>query len=665
MAAIAAISTMSAVLALALAGFALLRARSWRGLVRQAEARAAELLHRNQRLTDEKIAQGAQSELSRAQEDRDRFFSVALDLLAILDFDATFRQLNLAWEGVLGFSLAELKARPAIELVHPEDREATLNEWQRLRIGGGSVDFENRWLGRDGVYRWLSWRATSIPGRERIYAVARDVSERKKLDQIKSDFVSVVSHELRTPLTSIRGSLGLLAGGVAGEIAEPARGLIEIAAKNSDRLVRLINDILDVEKVESGSMHFRFQLVDLAALIAQAVESNQAYAQPFDVRFAVIPPLPEVRVRADPDRLLQVLANLLSNAAKFSPRGGQVEIAVTARAGRVAIAVTDHGKGIPPDFHHRVFERFAQADASSTRQKGGTGLGLSIAKAIVERHGGHIGFATRPEAGTTFTFDLPEWGAETILAEEPLAGPRILVCEDDGDVALLLRLMLEREGYRVDVVASAADAKRQLAAGTYAAMTLDLLLPDQDGLSLFRELRAELRTSRIPVVVVSARAEVGPTEWSGGALGILDWLVKPVDPARLSMAVRRAVLSGPREGARILHVEDDRDLQRVVAAIVGAEAEVVPAATLEEARRHLAEEGSFDLVILDLMLPDGSGLDLLPFLGALTPPTPVVLFSAHEVAADVSRQVASVLVKSQTSNRQLLETIQAALARVG
>jgi len=162
-----------------------------------------------------------------------------------------------------------------------------------------------------------------------------------------------------------------------------------------------------------------------------------------------------------------VLANLLVERRQVLPRGGQVKISVAAHGGRVAISVTDHGRGIPADFHHRVFERFAQADASSTRQKGGTGLGLSIAKAIVERHGGHIGFETRPEVGTTFTFDLPEWGGETPIVEEPAGGPRVLVCEDDPDIALDLRLTLEREGFQVDVVGNAADAKRRLADSLY------------------------------------------------------------------------------------------------------------------------------------------------------------------------------------------------------
>jgi signal transduction histidine kinase len=239
--------------------------------------------------------------------------------------------------------------------------------------------------------------------------VARDVNDRRKVEQMKSDFISVVSHELRTPLTSIRGSLGLIAGGVVGELPEKARVLVGIAAKNSDRLMRLINDILDVEKIESGQMGFRFIPQELMPLVEQALESNRAYGEQFNVGLRLLEAESGVRVRMDADRMQQVLANLLSNAAKFSPRGGTVEVRVKRRdeAG-VQVAVTDHGKGIPLELQDRVFEKFFQADASSTRQKGGTGLGLSISRAIVERHGGQMGFVTAPGEGTTFWFDLPE-----------------------------------------------------------------------------------------------------------------------------------------------------------------------------------------------------------------------------------------------------------------
>jgi PAS domain S-box-containing protein len=383
-------------------------------LFRQADHSAAELARINAEL------QGEIDERARAEAERDRFFDISLEMLCIAGHDGYFRQLNPAWQRALGWTPAELMARPYLEFVHPDDRGVTATEGQRLRLGGGSVDFENRYLAKDGSYRWVSWRSSVSPDGSLIYAVARDIQERKRVEQMKNDFVSVVSHELRTPLTSIRGSLGLIAGGVAGELPEKARLLVDIAAKNSDRLVRLINDILDVEKIESGEMGFRFSPVELMPLVEAAVDGNRAYAQGYEVELRIVRAVDGVRVWADPDRLLQVMANLLSNSAKFSPRGGVVEVEVVARGGEVRVAVTDHGRGIPADFQARIFEKFAQADSSSTRQKGGTGLGLSISRAIVERHRGRISFTSEARGRTCFFFDLPEWEGGAI---EPSLDP--------------------------------------------------------------------------------------------------------------------------------------------------------------------------------------------------------------------------------------------------
>jgi PAS domain S-box-containing protein len=371
-------------------------------LFRRADESAAELARINAALKAE------MDERTHAEQERNRFFDMSRDMLCIAGFDGYFKQINATWERVLGYTAEELKARPFVEFVHPDDRGATSTEAQQLSSGGGTLDFENRYLAKDGTWRWLSWRSSVNQERELIYAVARDIQDRKRVEQMKNDFVSVVSHELRTPLTSIRGSLGLIAGGVAGELPEKARQLVEIAAKNCERLVRLVNDMLDVEKIESGTMGFRFAALELMPLVEQAVDVNRAYAEELGVELRIVAPVEGARIWADADRILQVMTNLLSNAAKFSPRDGMVEIAVRrGEAGRLLISVTDHGKGISPEFQPRVFERFAQADSSSTRQKGGTGLGLSISKAIVERHGGRIGFESEPGT-TTFTFELPE-----------------------------------------------------------------------------------------------------------------------------------------------------------------------------------------------------------------------------------------------------------------
>lgn len=346
-----------------------------------------------------------------AESDRDRFFDISLELLCIAGFDGYFKQLNPAWEAILGWTLDELKAQPLTRLVHPDDLPSTRAEQQRLRMGGAVVDFENRYRTRDGSYRWLSWRAVPVPERELIYAVARDIEDQKQVEQMKTDFISVVSHELRTPLTSIRGALGLLAGGVAGKIPEKAHRLLDIAAKNSERLGRLIDDILDIEKIESGKMGFRFAPLELMLAVEQAVEFNQGYAQTHEAELRIVERLAGAKVWADPDRIQQVIANLLSNGCKFSPRGGTVEVAVSRRDSLLCVAVTDHGKGISPEFQGRIFQKFAQADTSSTRQMGGTGLGLNISRAIVERHGGSMGFESVPGVATTFFFELPEWTA--------------------------------------------------------------------------------------------------------------------------------------------------------------------------------------------------------------------------------------------------------------
>jgi len=234
------------------------------------------------------------------------------------------------------------------------------------------------------------------------------VAARIQLEKMKHEFISTVSHELRTPLTSILGSLALIAGGVAGTLSVQTRPLIEVAHRNAQRLTRLINDILDIDKIESGQMQFNLCAQELTPIVRQAIEANRSYAEQYGVEFVLAHELPGARSEVDSDRLNQVLANLLSNAAKFSPAKTEVTVVIERRQGSIRIAVSDRGPGIPPEFRSRIFQKFSQSDASDTRQKGGTGLGLSIAKALVEQMKGGIGFDSSPQSGTTFFVDLPE-----------------------------------------------------------------------------------------------------------------------------------------------------------------------------------------------------------------------------------------------------------------
>ena len=242
---------------------------------------------------------------------------------------------------------------------------------------------------------------------QRTADLQRAVEEARQANRVKSEFLSTVSHELRTPLTAIGGSIGLLSGGALGTLSPEVQGLLQIAQKNSQRLSQLINDLLDVEKLMAGKLHFDMQVHELMPLVEQSIAENQSYADQFEVTVSLTERAEGVTVEADALRVHQVLANLLSNAAKFSPARGIVEVGIRPNGDRVRVFVKDSGPGVPLDFQSRIFEKFSQADASDTRQKGGTGLGLAISRELVERMGGRIGFESVEHQGACFYFELP------------------------------------------------------------------------------------------------------------------------------------------------------------------------------------------------------------------------------------------------------------------
>ncbi|MGO4914800.1 PAS domain S-box protein [Pseudogemmobacter sp. W21_MBD1_M6] len=242
----------------------------------------------------------------------------------------------------------------------------------------------------------------------RFIAVVRDIAERKQVEQAKKDFIATVSHELRTPLTSIKGAIGLILSGTTGSYSDKTKSMLSIAHRNSDRLILIINDILDLEKMDGGQMAFDMKRVDISKVLADAIEAASAYGARYDVTFAPKGMAHPVFIEADYARLIQVMNNLLSNAAKFSSPGSQVVVTLKERKDKVQVSVKDTGMGIPKEAQSHIFDRFTQAHASDIRPHGGTGLGLSIAKTIVERHFGTLGFISEDGKGSVFMFDLPK-----------------------------------------------------------------------------------------------------------------------------------------------------------------------------------------------------------------------------------------------------------------
>ena len=276
--------------------------------------------------------------------------------------------------------------------------EATL-EGQRLQTGHFEIE-------RGGRQRQCEVRTLPVE-RNLIVAIARDVTEQARVERAKDEFVSTVSHELRTPLTAIRGSLGLLSGGAAGRLPPETMNMLDVARRNSERLAQLVEDLLDIQKIEAGRMEFRLERVDLRDLFQETLELNQAMADRRGVTLVVSSEPPRAAVRADPARLQQALTNLLSNAVKHSPPGETVRVGARRILDGVRVTVTDQGPGIPPEFRERVFDKFFQIDSSTTRALGGTGLGLSITHNIVRRLAGQLDFTSVEGEGTTFYIDLP------------------------------------------------------------------------------------------------------------------------------------------------------------------------------------------------------------------------------------------------------------------
>ncbi len=496
--------------------------------------------------------------------------------------------------------------------------------------------------------------------------------ERKEIERLKNEFISTVSHELRTPLTSIKGSLGLIKASVVGELPERLSGMVDIAYNNSDRLVRLINDILDIERMEAGKMDFRVEPLNIVPLVQQAMAANTGLALQREIKFEFNANVEKAWILGDEDRLVQVVTNLLSNAVKFSPLSGFVNVSITILDNNVHVSVSDQGPGISEEFQSRIFEKFSQADASDTRAKGGSGLGLNICKAIVEKLDGEIGFTTEIGKGASFYFTLPLWTAPTLeisterqpglVSEHDLLEPRILVCEDDQDIATLLSLILQQNGFAPDIAYDADQAQVMLAKSQYAAMTLDLQLPGKDGITFLRELRENAETRDLPVVVISVAASEGASEANGDAIGVVDWLTKPIDEERLIRALGVVVDDRNGHRFRILHVEDEPDISELISGIIAGFADLIPVRTNAEARQKLENE-TFDLVILDLQLPDGNGADLLPFLRQKNKkPTPVIVLSASDPGDELAARVSSVLIKSRISNEQILDTIRGSIS---
>jgi PAS domain S-box-containing protein len=433
----------------------------------------------------------------------------------------------------------------------------------------------------------------------------RDITGRREIDRLKSELVSVVSHELRTPLTSIRGALGLLAGGLLRSQPEKGKRMLEIAISNTDRLVRLINDILDLERMESGKMNMEKRPCIATDMMTEAADNVRELAEKAGVTLSVSP-YPS-RIWVDPDRLIQAFVNLLSNAIKFSARGGTVWLSATPQANQILFQVKDQGRGIPQEKLESIFERFQQVDASDRREKGGTGLGLPITRSIVQQHGGRICVKSTLGQGTTFSFTLPSLPAETTLPADGLATRKVLMCAVEADICNTVPAALKQGGYTVMVSSSWHEAVETATLDRPEAILLDSSLPGMEGLEPIDAFKQNSDTQDIPLIGLGGKA---PSEVQLAAMGMAGWIAKPLNEISLIQGLE-PVLAKASDRPRVLLIEDDADLAGVLTTVFERHGAVVFHAQTGQEGVQICPKFIPDLLVLDVLLPELDGFGVV------------------------------------------------------
>ncbi|MCC2682272.1 MAG: multi-sensor hybrid histidine kinase [Nitrosospira multiformis] len=604
--------------------------------------------------------------LSRAfivsQAERDRYFNQSLNFLAISGFDNRFKRVNTAWTKVFGYSEEELLSKPFMDLVFSGSRADTTAELDKL-VMGSNVSFESQMRCKDGSFRWVLWNIAAAQDVREFYFSGQDITARKNMERelqnarkaaeaanrAKSEFLANMSHEIRTPMNGVLGAVGLL---LNTALTSSQRELAGLARASGETLLSIINDILDFSKIEAGKLVISpvpFDLLQAVEEVASMVAMQPARKANVNVIVRYLPNVPRY-VFGDLGRIRQVLINLTNNAIKFTDKGHvliDVEVeALSEDEVSLRISIEDSGLGIAPDKLQSIFDKFTQADASTTRRYGGTGLGLAISKQLVQLMGGTIAAKSRVGAGSTFWFTLPlalqkDWPTDAGL-DADLTHVRVLIVDDNSANRLVLQEQLRSWRMRIGSCASGAEALRALhtshASGDpYRIAILDHQMPDMDGEMLGRTIKADPLLRSIHLVMLSSLGQEGDFRERLQKIGFAAYLVKPARQSELLSTLiniwnaqrhQRTInlvsqpffpanpemqaadgANCPFAGTRVLLAEDNATNQIVGAMILRNLGCLVDVAANGREAMEMVDAFLYDMVFMDCEMPEMDGFE--------------------------------------------------------